>query len=87
MWHTYLLRCSDGSIYTGITNNLEKRLAAHNAGKGGAYTRSHRPVTLIFYQRHRTRSKSLQTEAQFKRLSRDQKEKFLRRSEAGNAAD
>ncbi len=77
LWYTYLVRCRDGTIYTGVTNNLEKRLAVHNAGKGAAYTRSRRPVTLVFFQRHRTRSKSLKEEARFKRLSRDQKEALL----------
>ena len=44
--YTYILKCADGTFYTGWTNDLDRRLAAHNAGKGGKYTRSHRPVSL-----------------------------------------
>ena len=47
MYFVYLLRCSDGTLYTGCTNNLDRRLAAHNAGKGTKYTRSRRPVALV----------------------------------------
>lgn len=82
MWYTYILRCSDGSLYTGITNDLEKRIASHNAGKGAAYTRSHRPVELVYFQRHRSRSKSLQTEARIKALSRSEKEAYVMRKKA-----
>ena len=52
MNYTYILRCADGTFYTGWTNDLEKRLKAHNAGTGGKYTRARRPVRLIWYQTH-----------------------------------
>ena len=54
MYFVYLLRCSDGTLYTGCTNNLDRRLAAHNAGKGAKYTRSRRPVALVYWSRPRT---------------------------------
>ena len=47
-WWVYLLRCGDGTLYTGITDDLDRRLAAHNAGRGAKYTRSRRPVTLVW---------------------------------------
>ena len=50
MYFVYLLRCSDGTLYTGCTNNLDRRLAAHNAGKGTKYTRSRRPVALVYWE-------------------------------------
>ena len=50
MNYTYILRCGDGSLYTGWTNNLEKRLEAHNAGRGGRYPRSRLPVKLVYYE-------------------------------------
>ena len=50
MNYTYMLRCADGSFYTGWTNNLEKRVKEHNAGRGGRYTRAHRPVELCYYE-------------------------------------
>ena len=50
-WWVYLLRCGDGTLYTGITDDLDRRLAAHNAGRGAKYTRSRRPVTLVWRAR------------------------------------
>ena len=87
MWFSYLLRCADNTIYAGMTNDLEKRVVAHNAGKGGAYTRSRRPVRLIFFQRHRTQSKAMRTEATFKNLSRIQKEAMVLTWTAKNTDD
>ena len=57
LWYVYMVRCSDGSLYTGISKDLEKRLEAHNSGKDGArYTRSRRPVTLVYAQQVESRS-------------------------------
>ena len=53
-WWVYLLRCGDGTLYTGITDDLDRRLAAHNAGRGAKYTRSRRPVTLVCGRSSRT---------------------------------
>lgn len=69
----YLLRCRDGSLYTGATNDLPKRLAAHRAGAGGAYTRSRRPVLLVYVESRRSCSAALRREAAVKRLTRSAK--------------
>lgn len=69
-WTVYVLRCRDGSLYTGATNDLTARVAAHGAGKGGAYTRSRLPVALVYSERLADRSAALRREAALKRLSR-----------------
>jgi putative endonuclease len=69
-WVVYVLRCRDGSLYTGMTNDLDRRLTAHRAGKGGAYTRSRLPVRLVYTERRRGRGAALSREAAIKRLSR-----------------
>lgn len=73
MNYTYILRCRDGSLYTGWTNDLEKRVAAHNAGSGGKYTRSHRPVTLAYFETFPTKQEAMRREVQIKRLTRAEK--------------
>ncbi len=73
MWFLYLLRCSDGSFYTGVTTDLNRRLQEHNAGTGGAYTRSKRPVKLVFGENHSTRSSALKREAEIKGWPRSRK--------------
>jgi len=75
----YLLRCGDGSLYTGITNDLARRLAAHRAGKASAYTRSRRPLRLVYREAARDRSAALRREAAIKRLTRGQKLELIRR--------
>jgi len=71
----YILRCSDGTFYTGATNNLEKRIIAHNTGEAGAkYTRSRRPVTLVYSEEFEDIHKALKREYVIKKLSRTQKE-------------
>ena len=69
----YMLQCIDGTLYTGWTNHLEKRLAAHNAGRGAKYTRSRRPVHLVYQEAQPDRSAALRREAEIKRLTRLQK--------------
>jgi putative endonuclease len=69
----YLLRCRDGSLYTGITNDLERRLALHETGKASAYTRSRRPLSLAYQETVEGRSAALKREAAIKRLSRVEK--------------
>ena len=58
-WWVYLLRCGDGTLYTGITDDLDRRLAAHNAGRGAKYTRSRRPVTLVWREEQPDKSAAL----------------------------
>jgi putative endonuclease len=69
----YLLRCRDGSLYAGITTDLERRLREHNAGRGAAYTRSRLPVTLVYDERSPDRSTALRREAAIRRLDRRKK--------------
>ncbi len=69
----YLLRCGDGSLYTGWTNNLEKRLKAHAAGRGAKYTRSRLPVELVYFEDMPSRNEAMRREAQIKRLARKEK--------------
>lgn len=73
MWFLYILLCGDGSLYTGISNNLEKRFTDHKDGKGGKYTRSHKPVKLIYSEPLSTHSEALKREAEIKSWSRDEK--------------
>jgi len=75
----YLLRCRDGSLYTGITNDLARRLAAHREGKGGAYTRSRGPLRLVYRELAPDRSAALRREAAIKRLPRKEKLQLIRR--------
>jgi putative endonuclease len=74
----YLLRCRDGSLYTGITNDLARRLAAHRAGKASAYTRSRGPVRLVYREPVADRSAALRREAAIKRLRREDKLALIR---------
>lgn len=67
-WFVYMLRCSDQSLYTGITNNVESRLSRHNQGQGARYTRSRLPVALVYTETAVDRSAALRREAQIKRL-------------------
>lgn len=76
MNYTYLLRCSDGSLYCGWTNHLEERLRAHNEGKGAKYTRGRRPVELVYYEVFATKEEAMSRESVVKRLSRKEKLKL-----------
>lgn len=71
--YTYIVRCSDGSLYTGWTNNLEKRIKAHNAGKGAKYTKSRLPVELVYYETFSTKEAAMSREWHIKQLSREEK--------------
>ena len=73
MWHVYIVRCRDGSLYTGIASDLAGRLAVHNAGRGAKYTRSRLPVRLVHFERYRAKGRALSREAEIKRLPRRQK--------------
>ena len=76
-WLVYILRCSDGSLYTGITNDLYKRLKAHSAGKASRYTRSRLPVALAYSEPQRSKSAALKREAAIKRLRRAKKDRLV----------
>ena len=77
MNYTYILRCNDNTYYTGWTNNLEKRLEAHNAGKGAKYTKARLPVELIYYECFTTKEEAMSRECAIKRLTRAQKKKLV----------
>ena len=72
-----MLRCSDGSLYTGWTNDLERRLAAHNAGTASRCTRSRRPLELVYSERCSDKSAALRREAAIKKLSHNEKEALI----------
>ncbi|MBR3631175.1 MAG: GIY-YIG nuclease family protein [Oscillospiraceae bacterium] len=73
MNYTYMLECADGTLYTGWTNDLQKRLAAHNSGQGAKYTRSRKPVRLVYAEKHEDRRDAMRREVEIKRLTRTQK--------------
>ncbi len=77
MNYTYLLRCKDGTLYCGWTNDLEKRLASHNAGKGAKYTRSRHPVTLVYYETFETKEEAMSREFAIKKMCRSEKMKLI----------
>ncbi len=77
-WFVYILRCADGSLYTGITNDLERRIEQHNAGTASRYTRSRLPVTLEYQEEAKNKGAALKRELTIKALSREAKEKLLR---------
>jgi putative endonuclease len=72
-WKVYILRCRDGTLYTGITNNLDKRMQDHNLGRGARYTRGRLPTTLVYHEVSISRSKASRREAAIKKLTRKQK--------------
>lgn len=78
MWFVYILLCEDGSFYTGVSNNVQKRFLDHKNGKGGHYTRSHKPVKIIYSENLPTQSEALKREAEIKDWSRGMKIKTLR---------
>lgn len=80
-WFVYMLRCRDGSLYTGCTDDLERRLAVHQSGKGAKYTRSRLPVELVYQEPAEDRSGALRREAAIKRLPRREKLRLLNSGE------
>ena len=75
--YVYMLSCADGSLYTGWTNDLVKRLDSHQTGKGAKYTRSRLPVTLAYYETYETESDARKRECAIKKLTRQQKEQLI----------
>ena len=84
MNYTYMLQCGDGTYYTGWTNDLDRRLKAHNEGKGGKYTRSRRPVRLVYYEEHETKQEAMRREWETKQLTRAGKEELLQKKMTGS---
>lgn len=77
MNYTYILKCADNTLYCGWTNHLEKRLKAHNEGKGAKYTKARRPVALAYYEEFLTKEDAMRREAAIKKLSRKDKLKLI----------
>lgn len=77
---TYIVRCSDGTLYTGWTNDLDKRVKAHNEGKGAKYTRSRRPVSLAYFECFETKEQAMRREYEIKRFTREEKMKLIGQS-------
>lgn len=72
-YFVYIIRCGDGTLYTGITNNVAHRLAAHQAGKGAKYTRGRGPLLLLYQEEYAEKSAALQRESSIKKLTRKEK--------------
>ena len=72
-WVVYVLKCGDGSLYTGITNNLAKRILAHEQGSGAKYTKGRAPFSIIYTERYKNRSDATKRELEIKKLSRQEK--------------
>lgn len=77
-WVLYILECADGSFYTGITNDLDKRVAAHTAGQGAKYTRGRGPLTIVYTEDCDDRSHASQREMHVKKLSREDKLRLIK---------
>lgn len=74
----YVLECNDGSFYAGYTNDLQKRIAVHNEGKGAKYTRAKLPVHCIYFETFQTKREAMQAEYRFKQLTRQKKELYIK---------
>lgn len=77
MNYTYIVRCRDGSLYTGWSNDLEKRIREHNEGRGAKYTKSRRPVALVYYEEYQTKEEAMRREYAIKKLGHREKEKLV----------
>jgi predicted GIY-YIG superfamily endonuclease len=80
LWFLYVLRCADGSLYTGIARDVPRRLRQHNAGTAARYPRGRRPTRLVYQEAHPNQSQALRREAAVKALSRRQKEALIRQA-------
>lgn len=81
VWYLYILQCADGSLYTGITTNVEKRLEAHRSGKGAKYTRGRAPLELVYREECGSHSDALKRELEIKNLTREKKLEIIKLSE------
>lgn len=86
-WWFYLVRCSDNSLYSGIAVDTDRRVDVHNSGKGARYTRSRRPVTLVYREPHPDRSTALKREAEVKKWTRSKKEHLARGFQQTHSAE
>lgn len=79
MWKLYILRLSDGSLYTGITNDIQSRLKKHKEGKGSKYVRSRLPLELVYTEEHEDRSSASKREGEIKKWGKEKKEELVKR--------
>jgi predicted GIY-YIG superfamily endonuclease len=77
-WFLYILKCCDGTLYTGITNDLSRRVKQHNDGTASRYTRSRLPVRIVYQERCRNQSSALKKECRIKSLSRQEKKDYIK---------
>ncbi len=77
--YTYILRCADGTLYTGWTNDLMRRIKAHQAGRGGKYTRARLPVELVYFEPFETKQEAMRREWEIKQLTREEKLKLIQK--------
>ena len=77
MWYLYILRCGDGTLYTGITTDVERRLEEHRQGRGAKYTRGRGPLELAYQEKCETHSEALKREYAVKQLTREEKEDLI----------
>lgn len=80
MHYIYIVECRDGTYYTGYTNDIKKRIKAHNEGKGAKYTNSRRPVKLQYTESYQTKSEALKREYEIKQLTRLEKQKLFKKN-------
>lgn len=73
----YIMECNDSTYYTGVAKDINKREAKHNSGKGAKYTSSRRPVSLVYFEKHPSRSEAMKREYEIKQLKRDQKKELI----------
>ena len=78
-WYVYILRCGDGTLYTGITMDVQRRLQMHRSGKGAKYTRGRQPLELVYREACEDHSQALKREWQIKQLPRAEKEKLIKK--------
>ena len=81
--YTYMVRCKDNSLYVGWTNNLEKRMKAHNEGKGAKYTKPRLPVELVYFEEFATKQEAMSREYHLKKLSHKEKEMLIENKKTG----
>lgn len=79
MYQVYILRCADGTLYTGITTQLERRVSEHNKGTASKYTRSRLPVTLVYWEKAQDRSRATKRELEIKKWSREKKNALIKK--------
>lgn len=87
MYYTYMVRCSDGTLYTGYTTDIDRRMAMHNSGRGAKYTRSRLPVELVYHEEFGSKEEAMSREWHIKQLTHAKKEKLIQIRMEGRRTD